>query len=79
MPENATLKFLGAQTACMFAHLDPLQQGGFVADGDRPVSGNVIASVKTDIRDMLARMSAIVAQHRRFSDRLRPLKDHPAQ
>ena len=79
MPENATLKFLGAQMACMFAYLDPLQHGGFVADGDRSVSGNVIASVKTNIRDMLARMSAIVAQHRRFSDRLRPLKEHPAQ
>jgi hypothetical protein len=39
----------------------------------------MIASVKTDILDMLAQMSATVAQHRRFSDRLQWLKEHPAQ
>jgi hypothetical protein len=39
----------------------------------------MITSVKTDIRDMLAQMSAIVAQHRRFSDRSQWLKEHPAQ
>jgi hypothetical protein len=79
MPENATLEFLDAQMACMFARVDSLQHGVFVADGDRSVSENVIASVRTDIRDMLAQMSAIVAQHHRFSDRLQWLKEHPAQ
>jgi hypothetical protein len=35
------------------------------------------ATVKTDIHGMLAQMSAIVARHRRFSDRLQWLKEHP--
>ena len=40
---------------------------------------NTLIEMKTEMHDMLTQITAMVAQHARFNDRLRRLEEQPAQ
>jgi len=72
MAENVTLEFLGAQMERMLARQDALQE-------DMRVLTAIVLRHENTLIDMLQQIRTMVAQHQRFSDRLRRLEEQPAQ
>jgi hypothetical protein len=79
MAENVTLEFLGAQRERMFARLDTLQAGQDSLREDMRVLTAIVLRHENTLIDTLQQIRAMVAQHQRFSDRLRRLEEQPAQ
>jgi hypothetical protein len=72
MAETVTLEFLGAQMERMLARQDALQE-------DMRVMTAIELRHENTLVDMLRQIRAMIAQHQRFSDRLRRLEEQPAQ
>jgi len=72
MADNVTLEFLGAQMERMLARQDALQE-------DMRVLTAIVLRHENTLIDMLQQIRTMVAQHQRFSDRLRRLEEQPAQ
>ena len=79
MAENVTLEFLGAQMERMLARMDAFQDDMRVLTAIVLRHENTLNAVREDARDMLRQISAMVAQHQRFSDRLRRLEEQSAE
>jgi hypothetical protein len=72
MADNVTLEFLGVQMERMLARQETLQE-------DMRVVTAIVLRHENTLVDMLQQIRAMVAQHQRFSDRLRRLEEQPAQ
>ena len=72
MADNITLEFLGAQMERMLARRETLQE-------DMRVLTAIVLRRENTLVDMLQQIRAMVAQHQRFSDRLRRVEEQPAQ
>jgi hypothetical protein len=72
MAENVTLEFLGAQMERMLSRQDVLQE-------DMRVLTAIVLRHENTLIDMLQQIRTMVAQHQRFSDRLRRLEEQPVQ
>ncbi len=72
MAERGTLEFLAKQLDRV------LTEEASMRDEIRVLTTIVLPHENT-LKDMLDQMRAMVAQHQRFSDRLRRLEEHPAQ
>ena len=72
MADNVTLEFLGAQMERMLARQETLQE-------DMRVLTAIVLRHENTLIDVLQQIRTMVAQHQRFSDRLRRLEEQPAQ
>jgi hypothetical protein len=71
MADTVTLEFLGRQMERMLARQDAMQD-------DIRVLTAIALRHETTLKDVLGQIRAMVAQHQRFSDRLRRLEDQSA-
>ena len=78
MAENVTLDFLGAQMERMLADQAAMRDDVRVLTATALRHENTLKSMAEEMRDILAQMRAMVAQHSRFNDRLRRLEEQPA-
>ncbi|MGE5270361.1 MAG: hypothetical protein ACM3JG_11895 [Thiohalocapsa sp.] len=78
MAENVTLEFLGAQMEPMLARMDAFQDDMRVLTTIVLRHENTLNGMREEMRDMLRQITAMVAQHQRFSDRLRRLEEQSA-
>lgn len=75
MAESVFLEFIGAQLERIFA--DHAKIWGEIAglrDDGRALTAIVLRHENT-LKDILGQVRAMVAQHQRFDDRLRPLEE----
>lgn len=79
MAEAVTLEFLGAQMERMLADQAAMRDDIRVLTAIALRHENTLKNMAEEMRDMLTQMRAMVAQHQRFSDRLRRLEDQPAE
>jgi hypothetical protein len=79
MAESVTLEFLGAQMERMFAELSAIRADQAAAREDMRVLTAIVLRHENTLVDMLEQIRAMVAQHQRFSDRLRRLEEERAQ
>jgi hypothetical protein len=79
MAETVTLEFLGAQMERMLARMEAFQDDMRVLTAIVLRHENTLNDMREEMRGMLGQMSAMVAQHQRFSDRLRRLEEQSAE
>jgi transposase len=79
MAETVSLDFLGAQMERLFARLDRIEAGQEAIRDDIRVLTAIVLRHENTLKDILGQVSAMVAQHARFNDRLRRLEEQPAQ
>jgi hypothetical protein len=79
MAENVTLEFLGAQFERVFSELRAIRADQEAMREDIRVLTAIVLRHENTLVDMLQQIRAMVAQHQRFSDRLRRLEEQPAQ
>jgi len=79
MAENVTLEFLGAQSERIFAELRAIRADQAEMRDDLRVLTVIALRHENMLKDVLAQMRAMVAQHQRFSDRLHRLEEQPAE
>ncbi|HXO00694.1 MAG TPA: hypothetical protein VN900_01465 [Stellaceae bacterium] len=79
MVETVTLEFLGAQMERMLADQAAMRDDIRVLTAIALRHENTLNNMAGEMRDMLAQMRVMVAQHQRFNDRLRRLEEQPAQ
>lgn len=79
MAEAVTLELLGAQMERMLADQAAMRDDIRVLTAIALRHENTLKNMAEEMRDMLTQMRAMVAQHQRFSDRLRRLEDQPAE
>jgi hypothetical protein len=79
MAETVTLEFLGAQFERLFAELRTMRGDQDQIRDDIRVLTAIALRHENTLNDMLTQIRAMVAQHQRFSDRLRRLEDQPAE
>jgi hypothetical protein len=72
MAETVTLEFIARQ-------LDRLITDQAEMRDDIRVLTAIVLRHENMLKDMLEQITAMVAQHRRFNDRLRRLEEQPAQ
>ena len=75
MAEPVTLEFIARQLDGVIADQAELR------DDMRVLTSIVLRheNMLTDMHDILGQITAMVAQHNRFNDRLRRLENHPAE
>ncbi len=79
MAETVTLDFLGAQMERMFAEQARTREDIASLREDMRVLTVIVLRHENTLVDMLEQIKAMVAQHQRFSDRLRRLEETPAE
>lgn len=79
MAETITLEFLGAQMERMIADQAAMRDDIRVLTAIALRHENTLKSMAEQMQDMLTQMRAMVAQHQRFSDRLRRLEEQPGE
>ena len=78
MAETVTLEFLGAQMERMLARMDAFQDDMRVLTAIVLRHENTLSAIRQEMHDMLGQITAMVAQHSRFDDRLRRLEERAA-
>jgi hypothetical protein len=78
MAESVTLEFLGAQMERLLADQAAMRDDIRVLTAIALRHENTLNYMREEMRDMLRQMSAMVAQHSRFDDRLRRLEERAA-
>ena len=79
MAENVTLEFLGAQMERMFVEQAKTREEIAALREDMHVLTAIVLRDENTLNDMLTQITAMVAQHRRFNDRLLRLEEQPAR
>jgi hypothetical protein len=79
MAETVTLEFIARQLDRVIADQAEMRDDIRVLTAIVLRHENMLASMKTEIHDILGQVRAMVSQHARFNDRLRRLEDQPAQ
>ena len=79
MAENITLEFIAAQQERVLAELHAVRADQAEFRDDLRVLTAIVLRHDNMLKDMLEQITAMVAQHRRFSDRLQRLEEQPAQ
>jgi hypothetical protein len=79
MADTVTLEFLGRQMERMLARQDAMQDDIRVLTAIAIRHEDTLKHMTEQIHDMLGQIRAMVAQHQRFSDRLRRLEDQSAE
>ena len=79
MSETITLEFIARQLDRIIADQAEMRDDIRVLTAIVLRHENMLASISADIHDIRSQMSAMVAQHQRFSDRLRRLEEHTAE
>jgi hypothetical protein len=79
MAENVTLEFLGAQFERVFAELRTIRADQEAMRDDIRVLTAIALRHENTLKDILAQMRAMFAQHQRFNDGLRRLQGQPAE
>jgi hypothetical protein len=75
MAETITLEFLGAQMERMFAEQAKMREEISGLRDDIRVLTAIVLRHENTLVDMLQQIRAMVAQHQRFSDRLRHVEE----
>jgi hypothetical protein len=78
MAETVTLEFLGAQMERMIADQAAMRDDIRVLTAIALRHENTLNAIRQEMHDMVGQMSAMVAQHSRFDDRLRRLEERAA-
>ena len=78
MAETVTLEFLGAQMERMIADQAAMRDDIRVLTSIALRHENTLNAIRQEMRDMLGQITAMVAQHSRFDDRLRRLEERAA-
>jgi glycosyltransferase A (GT-A) superfamily protein (DUF2064 family) len=78
MAETVTLEFLGAQMERMIADQAAMRDDIRVLTAIALRHEDTLSAVRQEMRDMLGQITAMVAQHSRFDDRLRRLEERAA-
>jgi hypothetical protein len=78
MAEIVTLEFLGAQMERMIADQAAMRDDIRVLTAIALRHENTLDAIRQEMRDMLGQITAMVAQHSRFDDRLRRLEERAA-
>jgi hypothetical protein len=79
MAENVSLEFLGAQMERLLVEQAAIREDIRGLREDMRVLTAIVLRHENMLKDMLEQITAMVAQHARFNDRLLRLEEHPAQ
>ena len=78
MAEIVTLEFLGGQMERMIADQAAMRDDIRVLTAIALRHENTLDAIRQEMRDMLGQITAMVAQHSRFDDRLHRLEERAA-
>ena len=78
MAETVTLEFLGAQMERMLSRMDAFQDDLRVLTAIALRHENTMNGMRQEMHDILRQITAMVAQHSRFNDRLSRLEERAA-